>query len=268
MKKIGICLLALLAFSVVGVVSCEDPSSQREEAPEIVFQTDLLKQISFVESVGDASGGIIITLYEYDKQGRITKESTPRYEEGTSIFEEGNIVGVSHYIDYFYNNKGQLEKKVYYSSNVYAGFSNLQTWIYTYDKDGKLIKAIGEYPLLSEATSFTDYECYSYDGNRLIRKDYSWIGRSGYVTTYEYNARGELIREINRFEEDEPHEIIEHSHENGLQVKTEYFIGSTGEKTREIKRYFDEQNNLIYLESNELMRYSSRLSFVHKYDYY
>jgi len=54
-------------------------------------------------------------------------------------------------------------------------------------------------------------------------------------------------------------------------VKTDIFvyynvIGKT--KLREIRRYYDKNNNLIYLKSQELSVLSSTMSYISKYEYY
>jgi hypothetical protein len=62
-----------------------------------------------------------------------------------------------------------------------------------------------------------------------------------------------------------------HSYQNGLNVITEVFIyynviGKT--KLREIRRYYDKNDNLIYVDYKELSALSSTMSYVTKYDYY
>jgi len=242
-----------------------------------------LKNISYVESIKSKKGGSIIAQYEYDEQGRISKVSQPMYKDGTPIFENGTIVGLYSYLDYLYNDNGLLKEIIYYHSNLNEGFINLQTNTYSYDKNGNKLKEVIVYP---RALPFrTDSTLYHYDNNRLKRVD---IYNDGYhgkevwnskLTTYieyEYDKQGNLVEEKSYSAEDNPlfslsssysetgkhpYSITKHIYQNGLNVKTE--MGDI----REIRRYYDKNDNLIYLESKESM-FSSTMSCVTMYEYY
>ena len=238
-----------------------------------------LKNISYVESIKSMKGGIIITQYEYDGEGRISKVSHPMYKDGTPMFENGTIVGLFSYSDYLYNDNGLLEKIINYHSNLYEGFINLQTSTYLYDKDGNKLKEVIVYP---RALPFrTDSTLYHYDNNRLKREDnYSdgyhgkevWNSKLATYIEYEYDSQGILLKETTYWaDENTPLRYSLHSYQNGVHVKTEVFtyyniIGKT--KLREIRRYYDKNDNLIYLESDELSPLSSSISYVAKYEYY
>ena len=228
-----------------------------------------LKNISYVESIKSTKGGSIITQYEYDGQGRISKVSQPMYKDGTFIFENGTIVGLYSYSDYLYNDNGLLEEIIYYHSNLYEGFINLQTTTYSYDKDGNKLKEVIVYP---RALPFRiDSTLYHYDNNRLKREDkYSdgyhgkevWNSKLTAYIEYEYDNQGKLVKETTYSAEDNtPYMITKHIYQDGVNVKTKM------ENIREIKRYYDKNDNLIYLESEESM-YSSAMSCVTKYEYY
>ncbi len=226
-----------------------------------------LKHISYVESIQSQKGGMIITQYEYDEQGRISKVSQPMYENGT-------IVGLFSYSDYVYNNKGQLEEIIYYHSNIYEGFINLETRTYSYDKDGNKVKEVIVYP---HALPFrTDYNLYYYDNNLKREDKYSesyhgtelWHSKLTTYIEYEYDNQNKLVKETNYSATDNtPIRISVHSYQNGLNVKTEIFMNNN-EKLREIRRFYDKNDNLIYVESEELSIYSSTMSYVSKYEYY
>ena len=235
-----------------------------------------LKNISYVESVKSKIGGSIITQYEYNEQGRISKASQPMYKDGTPIFENGTIVGLYSYSDYIYNDNGQLEKIIYYHSNLYEGFINLQTSTYSYDKDGNKIKEVIVYP---RALPFrTDSTLYYYDNNRLKREDkYSdgyygsevWASKLITYIEYEYDNQGKLVKETNYSGTDNtPITYSTHSYQNGLNIKTEIIMSDNRERIREIRCYYDNNGNLIYLETEELSMYSSIMSHVKKYEYY
>ena len=86
---------------------------------------------------------------------------------------------------------------------------------------------------------------------------------------YEYDNQGKLVKEtIYSGTDKKPVQYSKHSYQNGLNVKTEIFNINNNEKTREIRRYYDRNDNLIYLESEELSMYSSAMSSVTKYEYY
>ena len=210
--------------------------------------------------------------YEYDNLGRISKVSSPMYENE-------KIIGIISYNDYIYNSKDQLERIIYYNANTYAGFLNLQTHIYSYDNNGNKLKTLIEYPVINE----TDSILYFYEGNRLVReKTYRYgtffdgdnnanTGLSSY-TKYEYDNQGNLVKEENYSRvNDTLLGFSVHSYQDGLNVKTEVFvyynvIGKT--KLREIMRFYDKNDNLIYLESQELSILSSTMGYAAKYEYF
>ena len=271
-------LLAVLILSIFMFSGCNSEYIDLEDDDNFLVsnisytRNAKLKNISYTESVNSKKGGIIITQYEYDKQGRISKESRPMYENGTPMFEAGTIVGLFSYSDYIYNNSGQLEKMIYYHSNLYAGFLNLQTHIYSYDTNGNKIKEVIEYPQITQDR--TDYTIYHYENNRLVREDIynGGVFNKGLITyiVYEYDNHGKLVKETNYSAEDNtPGRIAKHSYENGLNIKTEIFNSyMNNERVGEIRRYYDKNENLIYLESKELAPYSSAMSYVTIYDYY
>lgn len=265
---IVICFAGMAIFS-----SCEKLEMDNNDV--LYARGSKLKHISYVESINSKESGMIITQYEYDEQGRISKVSQPMYENGTPMFENGTIVGLFSYSEYEYNNEGLLEKIIYYHSNIYEGFINLSTNTYSYNKDGNKRKEVIVYP---RALPFrTDSTLYYYDNNRLKREDKYEDGyfgtepwRSELITyiEYEYDNQGKLVKETNYSGTDNtPTRFSVHSYQNGLNVKTEIFIRNN-EKIREIRRYYDRNDNLIYLESEELSMYSSSTSYVTKYEYY
>ena len=167
-----------------------------------------------------------------------------------------------------------------YNANIYAGFLNLWIRTYSYDKNGNKMKEVIEYPQLTFQPR-TDSTLYYYKNNRLMRENKyedGYFGREPWRSEliayieYEYDNQGQLVKESNYSGIDNTllrYSI--HSYQNGLNVKSETFvfynvIGKT--KLREIRRYFDELDNLIYLESQELSGLSSSLSYISKYEYY
>jgi hypothetical protein len=262
-------ILTLLFLTVFFFSSCE-----KNEDSSVGSK---LKHISYVKSIQQQKTGLIFVQYEYDKQGRISKVSQPMYENATSMYENGTIVGLYSYSDYVYNNEGELEKIIYYHSNTNVGFMNLRTSTYSYDKDRNKRQEIIVYP---HALPFrTDSTLYYYDNNRLVREDRYEDGYFGSLPLpwrfeliryieYEYDDQGKLVKESSYSGRDNTFiQKSVHSYQNGLNVKTEMF-NRNDEKIREIRRHYDKNNNLIYLESDELSMLSSSMSYVCKYEYY
>lgn len=266
---VAICLAVMAMFS-----SCEKPGMDDNDV--LHEKSSKLKHISYVESVESKETGMIFIQYEYDEKGRISKVSQPRYESGTPMFENGTIIGLFSYSDYVYNSEGLLEKIIYNHFNINAGFLNLRTYTYSYDNNGNKQKEVIEYPQITQ--NRVDSNLYFYVNNRLIREDKYENGffgsgpwRSVLVTyiEYEYDNQGKLIKETNYSgTNNTPLQVSAHSYQNGLKVKTEIFNSNSQQKIREIRRHYDTNDDLIYLESEELSTYSSTLSYVAKYEYY
>ena len=187
--------------------------------------------------------------YEYDDLGRISKISHPMYDNGS-------IIGVIDYEDYVYNDKNQLEEIIYYNNNL--------SYKYSYDSDGNKIKEV-----ISSAEPGSTL--YYYNNNRLTREEQYIRNIFIAYTEYEYDAHGNLFKETAYSGTDN---ILlrysVHSYQDGLNVKTSVFIyynviGKT--PLREILRYYDENDNLIYVQSNELSILSSYMSYFSKYEY-
>ena len=192
--------------------------------------------------------------YEYDDFGRIGKVSRLMYEDG-------KIVGVISYDTYIYNDKNQLEKIMHYHLNLDENFFNQSNEIYTYDNYGNKIKM--------QIEDRGDAIYYHYDNNRLVRKEYydRYHNKVLMHIKYEYN-KGKLVKEIfYSTENNKPYRTVVHSYKNYLNVKTEE-IDHRNDKLRETRRYYDKNDNLIYLESEELSLVSSATSFISMYEYY
>jgi len=96
-----------------------------------------------------------------------------------------------------------------------------------------------------------------------------WYGKNPTRITIDRNGRIPQDSQIFN-QEAETIVLTENSQykTNGLNVKTEIFNINNDQKIREIRRYYDRNDNLIYLESEELSMYSSAMSYVTKYEYY
>lgn len=200
----------------------------------------------------------ILEEYEYDEKGRISKVSSPMYQDGI-------IVGTISYDLYEYNSSGQLMKIVNYRSNINSptGFINLKNYIYSYSSDGKIEREYIEY---TQMHSF-EYFIYEYQNNQLVKiKKYDNKYKLESYVVNQYDNSGKLIKEKSYAYDNHCTSYTQHSYSNGLNIKSDVYQGDI--HLREILRTYDLNNNLIILESNELYMLSSAMSCVLRYEYY
>lgn len=251
-------LFGLISMILIMFSSCE---KENDSIESIVKQNNAkLKRILLYSSLNADEPMSIVREYEYDEKNRISKVSSP-------IYQDGEIVGIIKYDLYEYNSKGQLEKITNFNANINSptGFINLKNYIYTYSNDGKKEKEYIEYPQIS---SF-EYSLYKYSNNRLVKIEK--YGNTDELESYvvkEYGNSGNLVKETSFGKDNQQYSYTKHLYTNGLNAQSDVFAGKNMEHVREIFRTFDENNNLIILESNELLLYSSMMSYVLKYEYY
>lgn len=217
-----------------------------------------IKRIMLYSSPFSVSPISIVQEFEYDENGRISRTSSPMYQDGT-------IVGTISYDLYYYNDADQLVRKENFNanSNSPTGFYNLVNRIYSYSPSGKLIKEVMEYPLGGPA----EYIVYGYR-NGLLNKTEFYNNRNQletYAISY-YDNSERLIREVRYSSDNEIISTTKHFYKGSLLVKSDVYHGET--HMREIKRSYDSNNNLLILESYELVAYSSASSYVLKYEYF
>ena len=249
----------LIGFlSLISILSCEKDNDIKQIEGNV--ENARLKRILLYSSADSEEPICIVDEYEYDSLNRVSKVSSPWYKEG-------EIVGTIKYDSYMYNSIGQLERISNYNANLNSpnGFINLKNYIYTYSDNGLKIKELIEYPQIS---SF-EYTLFSYSGNQLIKTEkYNDADELEAYTKYEYNDIGELIKEISYSANDIEFSVVINTYVNGLNTLTEMYTGNQENKIREIYKTYDSNGNLIMIESNELMPYSSLLSHVLRYEYY
>lgn len=217
-----------------------------------------VKRILLYFSLDSGSPTSIAKEFEYDADGRISRTSSPMYEEGT-------IVGTISYDLYYYNTSGQLKKKENFNANFNSptGYINLINHLYTYSPDGKMTKETIEYPQGGPGESIL----YEYKDNQLNTTEF--YNNKNQLETYivnQYDRYDRLIKEIRYAWDDRIISVTTHSYQGLLLVKSDVYQGDT--HMREIKRTYDSNNNLLILESKELVGYSSALSYFHKYEYF
>lgn len=217
-----------------------------------------LKQVLLFSNIDSQDPISIVEEYEYDDNGKISKVSSPMYDNGT-------IVGTIKYDLYEYNSSDQLIKIMNYNANINSptGFINLKNTSHIYSTDGKKIKETIDYPL----AGISEYSDFEYKNGLLVKiKKYSQNKLENY-TEYKYDKSDKVIKETFYASDDKCISYTIHSYTGSLQTKSDLYT-STNDHYRSINRIFDKNNNIITLESKELSLYSSMMSHVLRYKYY
>jgi len=242
----------LFLIALIGLViplSCQKSDSQKNER---------LSRILLYSSVTSTEPVSILEEYDYDSNNRVSKVSTPSYENG-------KITGTIKYDSYEYNSKGQLVKIANYNANINSstGFINLKNYVYTYASDGLKTKELIEYPQIN---SF-EYSLFKYSGSQLIKAE-NYDSNDKLVTyiKYEYNNSGALIKETTYTAVDIVISVTINNYINGLNTSKEVYSGNQGNKITDIINTYDSKGNLMMTEYNETL-FSSQMSRVVKYEY-
>lgn len=218
-----------------------------------------LKQILLYSKIDSEEPIGIVEDYEYDENGRLSKTSTPMYNDGV-------ITGTIKYNLYEYNSSDQLVKISNFNASLNSptGFINLQNFLYEYSGDGKKIRESVE----NMNGIISAYTVYEYDHNLLARiKKYSNNVLESYIVN-QYGRSGRLEKESLFAADGQCLNYTVHSYSGSLQTGSDVYLAKNNEHYRSIKRTFDDNNNLITLESNELSMVSSMMSFVFRYKYF
>jgi len=246
-------------ISILGLISLLFfLSSCRKSDSEDIFPSNAkLKQVLLFSTIDSKEPINIVEEYEYDDAGRISKVSSPMYDNG-------KIVGTIKYDLYEYNSSGQLIRINNYNANLNSstGFINLKNTLYNYSTNGEKIKETIEYPL----GGISEYSNLEYQNGLLSKiKKYSGIKLESY-TEFQYDKSDKLIKETLYSSDDQRISYTIHSYTGSQQTKSDLYT-STNDHYRSINRTFDENNNILVLESKELSLYSSMMSFVFRYKY-
>jgi hypothetical protein len=263
--KTKLSFIVLFCLSVLFLSSCQKkdvtPASNDDITPAPMNAK--LKQVLLYSTMDSKEPISIVEEYEYGEAGRISKVSSTMYIDGT-------IIGTGRYDIYEYNSPGQLIKINNYVG-IYKGelnapteFSNLNNTLFEYSSDGKKIKEKKEYPLAG-ISEYTDFE-YT---NGLLSKvsKYSHNILDSYMV-YEYDKSNRVIKELSYTSDGKCLAYTIHTYKGVLQTKSDYYLYPSNDHFRSINRIFDKNNNLMALESKELVLYSSLMNHVLRYKYY
>ena len=233
------------------------PSCQKDDFTTASINAKLKKVLLY--STMDSKEPIsIVEEYEYDDNGRISKVSSPMYNNGT-------IAGIIKYDLYEYNSSGQLIKIENYNANLNSptGFINLKNTSYLYSEDGKKIKETIHYG----SAGISEYSDFEYQ-NGLLSKTSKYSGNKlEDYTEYKYDKSDRLIKELFYAYDGQCLTYTIHNYTGSLQTKSDLYLFSSNSHYRSINRIFDKNNNLVALESKELSPYSSLMSHVLRYEY-
>jgi hypothetical protein len=251
-------LWKLLCVSIMlSMISCKkEPNSSDGKA---VQGSSILKRVSMVSSTDSKEPMYIIDEYEYNSVGQISKISSPRYA--------GSVIsGISYYRLYEYSGDGKLLKIRHFQSNgdLPETFYNSENHIFSFSTEGKKEQETIEYP--QNNTSLI--KLFKYEATKLVRvENYGTTNTLENYTLYEYDFYDKLVRENFYGKDDELYTFTVHSWSNGLNIKSDVYLGSNSEHFREIHKTYDKDNNLVYYQSHELLMSSSMGSYVFMYEY-
>jgi hypothetical protein len=234
-------------------------SCQKDDSDTAASSNAKLKQVLLYSTLDSKEPISIVEEYEYDNDGRISKVSSPMYNNGT-------VVGTIKYDLYEYNSSGQLIKINNYNANLNSptGFINLKNKSFDYSSDGKKIKETIEYPL----GGISEYSYFEYK-NGLLSKTNKYSGNKlESYTEYEYDKSDRVIKELFYAHDGQCLTYTIHTYTGSLQTKSDFYAFSSNSHYRSVNRIFDKNNNIIALESKELSLYSSLMSHVLRYKYY
>ena len=199
-----------------------------------------------------------IEEYEYDGEGKLIKTSRP-------LYRDGERAGIAEYAEYEYDPLTRLAKITYFNYHIDGGFVNLKNVLFSYDNNGFKEKEIIEHP----KTKSREEVIFHHDGRgRLILKEninYAQVLESYHL--FRYNAQDQLIEESIHDAHDRLIMKQIHLHENGNNTEIKVYVGDTDELLRKITKTFDQNKNLIVLQSEELAIYSSATSYTQKFEY-
>ncbi len=245
--------LGLGFLTILNLVSCQK-NDDLTPAPGDAK----VKRILLYFSLESDNPQSIVKEFEYDENWRISKTSSPMYQDG-------KIAGTISYDLYNYNSSDQLIKKENFNANLNSptGFINLKNFYYTYSESGSLTKETIEYPRIGQKEDIV----YEYQDNKIAKIIHYNPKKEleSYVLNH-YDAYNRLVTEEKYAFDDHLISTTSHTYKGQLLIKSDVFQGNT--HAREIIRTYDSNNNLLILQSKELSVYSSALSYFHEYEYY
>lgn len=245
-------VLAMALFPL-SFIACQ---SDTEPSPNYPENARLVRVLYYAGT--QVQDNASIEEYEYDGEGKLIKTSRP-------LFRNGEKVGIAQYAIYEYDLQNRLVKTAFFNSNINEGFVNLKNILYTYDNQGIKEKEIIEYP----RTQSKEEVIFHHDGRgRLILKEN--LNAAQILDSYhlfKYDAHDQLIEENIYGADDRLMRKHIHHYEHGNNTEIKVYVGDSDELLRKITKRFDQNRNLILLQSEELAIYSSATSYTRIFEY-
>lgn len=237
------------------------------------YDKDIEASLIKVEQLSDS--GNIITQYEYDWVGNLTKEIDPLGREITYSYNYANniIEKQEPYLttSYSYNSNNQIVQE-----NNTAG----EKTAYTYDSRRNLLETKNYTTETEYISNFNEYDGFdrvvkTTDGNGgetifeydLLDRVLKTVDALNYETIYSYDNNGNLVGQIN------PRAVLDVSLKNSLghSISYEYdelnrLIKETNTNDKETIYYYDGNSSLVKLidrQNNDGTNNSHELEYVY-----
>ncbi|RLD85062.1 MAG: hypothetical protein DRJ07_03860 [Bacteroidetes bacterium] len=218
--------------------------------------TAVLIQIITVSDV-NSNEAQTTTDFEYFNNGNLEKTSYS-HSDGTIL----------SYSNYEYNSENQLELIVDYTanSNEISGYLNLRTHEFEYLANGLKSKETINHPVIGTL----EYISFDYNNeDDLIKK--TFFNSDNHLVNYviyDYDEFGNILKGTTYSNTDEQTGETLHYYRNNMLFKSDvYILGKDKVHLEEVLKTYDDDNNLIMLQSNILWLASSRSSSVLKFIY-
>ena len=248
-------IITFLLFAGVLFSNCEKETFEINTQKQTMGK-GVLKQMITVSDV-NSNEAQTVTDYEYFDNGNLKKTSYSH--------SDGAILS---YSNYEYNSENQLELIVDYTanSNETSGYLNLRTHEFEYlNNDLKSKETINHIVI-----GTSEYITFEYNNeDELIKESfYNTDNQLNNYYTFKYDEFGNILKGTTYSNTDEQTGETLHYYRNNMLVKLDVFIlGKDKVHLEEIFKTYDDNNNLVMLQSNILWLASSRSSSVLKYLY-
>ena len=249
-----------------------------DSAINMIAKKDYAKAYSILSNLGDYKDAGIILNNHFKI---IPLKETYTSKDGKKTIHERTIE------PYGTNSQGTLIKETqtyedgdtFVTEEIYDAYGNLIVYLnkfssgketgttYTYDSNHKLLIQRNSVDYYGKVAT-TNYE---YDSNnRLIRTVLVEEDGSEEITTFTYDAKGNLIKEYSRltnerYSEDFPYEtIIEYTYDSNGRVLTDTWTFDDGDQS--VRKYYYDAKGFLKKEVSE--KYGERLEYHYDNNHY
>jgi len=245
----------LLLFIAISFSNCSKETIEINTAkqPEGL---GVLKQKIIVANA-NSNDAQAITNYEYFSNGKLKKTSY--------LHTDGKVLS---YSKYKYNIKNQLKKIIDYTanSNYSNGYLHIATHEFEYLTNRLISKETIKYPVIGTSEHIT-FE-YNSKGNLTKKAFFNSDNELLRYIIFVYDEFGNILKETSFSDKDEQTGETLHYYQNNMLYKSDiYILGNDKVHLEQILKTYDNNNNLIMLQSNILWKASSRSSMVLKFIY-